>query len=133
MAYLGNSPGVASQRVESAFTATASQTVFTPTSGYTLGYCDVYQNGVKLVNGDDYTAANGTTITLATGAAEGDSVVIVASFPRGLSDGYLKSEADAKYLTIASPSYTGSLTGGTGAITIGTTQFVKDANGKVVQ
>jgi hypothetical protein len=110
MAYLGNSPGVASQRVETALTATASQTVFTPSSGYTLGYCDVYQNGVKLVNGDDYTAANGTTITLATGAASGDSIVIVASFPRGLSDGYLKSEADAKYLTIANPTASGNLT-----------------------
>jgi hypothetical protein len=100
MAYLGNSPGVASQRVESAFTATSSQTAFTPSSGYTLGYCDVYQNGVKLVNGDDYTASDGATVTLATGAASGDSIVIVASFPRGLTDGYLKSEADAKYVAL---------------------------------
>ena len=106
MAYLGNSPGVASQRVESAFTATASQTVFTPSSGYTLGYCDVYQNGVKLVNGDDYTAADGATVTLTTGAATGDSIVIVASFPRGLSDGYLKSEADAKYATLTDAAST---------------------------
>jgi len=122
MAYLGNSPGVASQRVESAFTATSSQTVFTPTSGYTLGYCDVYQNGVKLVNGDDYTAADGATVTLATGAATGDSIVIVASFPRGLSDGYLKSEADAKYAPIAAPTFTGVATfskGSTSGVTIG--------------
>ncbi len=100
MSYIGNSPGVASQRVETAFTATSNQTAFTPTSGYTLGYCDVYQNGVKLVNGDDYTASDGVTVTLATGAASGDSIVIVASFPRGLSDGYLKSEADAKYVAL---------------------------------
>lgn len=131
MSYIGNSPGVASQRVETAFTATSNQTVFTPSSGYTLGYCDVYQNGVKLVNGDDYTASDGVTVTLATGAASGDSIVIVASFPRGLSDGYLKAEADAKYLTIANPSYTGTLTGGTGAITIGTSQFVKDSSGNI--
>jgi hypothetical protein len=100
MSYIGNSPGVASQRVETAFTATSSQTAFTPSSGYTLGYCDVYQNGVKLVNGDDYTASDGVTVTLATGAASGDSIVIVASFPRGLTDGYLKSEADAKYVAL---------------------------------
>jgi len=100
MSYIGNSPGVASQRVETAFTATSNQTAFTPSSGYTLGYCDVYQNGVKLVNGDDYTASDGATVTLATGAATGDSIVIVASFPRGLSDGYLKSEADAKYVAL---------------------------------
>jgi len=122
LAYLGNSPGVASQRVETAFTATSNQTVFTPSSGYTLGYCDVYQNGVKLVNGDDYTASDGVTVTLATGAASGDSIVIVASFPRGLSDGYLKSEADAKYALIASPTFTGVATfakGTSNGITIG--------------
>lgn len=131
MSYIGNSPGVASQRVETAFTATSSQTVFTPSSGYTLGYCDVYQNGVKLVNGDDYTASDGATVTLATGAASGDSIVIVASFPRGLTDGYLKSEADAKYLTIANPSYTGTLTGGTGVVNIGSGQLYKDGSGNV--
>jgi Chaperone of endosialidase len=131
MSYIGNSPGVASQRVETTFTATASQTVFTPSSGYTLGYCDVYQNGVKLVNGDDYSAPDGVSITLTTGAAAGDSVVIVASFPRGLSDGYLKAEADAKYLTIANPSYTGTLTGGTGLINIGSGQFYKDTAGNI--
>lgn len=97
MAYIGNSPGVASQRVVTTFTATAGQTTFTPSSGYTLGYCDVFYNGVKLVNGDDYTASNGTSVVLASAAAAGDSVEIVAHFPRGLSDGYLKSEADARY------------------------------------
>lgn len=95
MAYIGNSPGVASQRVVTTFTATAGQTTFTPSSGYTLGYCDVFFNGVKLVNGDDYTAADGVSVVLASAAAAGDSVEIVAHFPRGLSDGYLKSEADA--------------------------------------
>ena len=66
MAYIGNSPGVASQRIVSKFTATASQTTFTPTSGYTVGYLDVYLNGVKLINGEDYTASNGSTFVLAS-------------------------------------------------------------------
>lgn len=97
MAYIGNSPGVASQRVVTTFTATSGQTTFTPSSGYTLGYCDVFYNGVKLVDGDDYTAANGVNVVLATGAAAGDSVEIVAHFPRGLSDGYTQAEANARY------------------------------------
>lgn len=97
MAYIGNSPGVASQRVTSTFTATAGQTTFTPISGYTLGYCDVYYNGVKLVDGDDYTASNGVTVVLTNAAAVGDSVEIVTHFPRGLSDGYTQSEANARY------------------------------------
>ena len=131
MAYIGNEPSQASQRIVTSSTATASQTVFNASSGYSLGYIDVYQNGTKLVNGDDYTAADGTSITLTTGALVGDSVELVAFIPRGLTDGYLKSEADAKYLTIASPSYTGTLTGGTGVVNLGSGQFYKDASGNV--
>jgi hypothetical protein len=111
MAYIGNSPGVASQRIVSKFTATASQTTFTPTSGYTVGYLDVYLNGVKLINGDDYTASNGSTFVLASGAASGDIVESVAYLPRGLSDGYTKAEADARYMDINEdtlPSQTGN-------------------------
>lgn len=109
MAYIGNSPGVASQRVVTTFTATAGQTVFTPQSGYTLGYCDVFLNGIKLVNGDDYTASNGTSITLASGAAVGDSVEVVAFFPRGLSDGYTKAETDARHVLKSGDTMSGSL------------------------
>lgn len=54
------------------FTATASQTTFTPPS-YTVGFIAVYQNGVML-GSTDYTATNGTTVVLAVGALVGDLV-----------------------------------------------------------
>jgi hypothetical protein len=111
MAYIGNSPGVASQRIVTTFTATAGQTTFTPSSGYTVGYLDVYHNGVKLINGDDYTASNGSTFALASGAASGDVIEAVAYLPRGLSDGYTQAEADARYMDINAvtlPSQTGN-------------------------
>jgi len=57
------------------FTATASQTTFTVT--YTVGLVEVYRNGVKLAQAD-YTASNGTTIVLATGANAGDIIEVVA-------------------------------------------------------
>ena len=57
------------------FTATASQTTFTVT--YTVGLVEVYRNGVKLAVAD-YTASNGTTIVLATGANAGDVIEVVA-------------------------------------------------------
>ena len=57
------------------FTATASQTTFTVT--YTVGLVEVYRNGVKLAVAD-YTASNGTTIVLATGANAGDIIEVVA-------------------------------------------------------
>ena len=61
--------------VRSTFTATAAQTTFTV--AYTVGYADVYMNGVKLFPAD-FTATNGTSIVLASGAAVGDLVEVVA-------------------------------------------------------
>jgi hypothetical protein len=84
MSYIGNAPGVASQRLVYDFTATSGQTTFTLTNAYTVGYVDVYLNGVKLVVDDDFTATNGTTVVLGTGATAGDSVSIITYIPRGL-------------------------------------------------
>lgn len=56
------------------FTATAGQTTFTPPS-YTVGFINVYRNGVRL-GAADYTATNGTTVVLTTGATLGDLVTV---------------------------------------------------------
>jgi hypothetical protein len=61
-------------RTVTEFTATAGQTTFTPPS-YTVGYINVYRNGV-LLGSADYTASNGTTVVLATGATAGDLVTV---------------------------------------------------------
>ena len=61
-------------RTVTEFTATASQTTFTPPT-YTVGYINVYQNG-SLLGSADYTATNGTTVVLAVGATVGDLVVV---------------------------------------------------------
>jgi len=55
------------------FTATAGQTSFSVPS-YTVGYIDVYRNGVRLVS-TDFTATTGTTVVLANACTVGDSVV----------------------------------------------------------
>lgn len=59
-----------------AFTATASQTTFTVTNGYTPGMLDVYINGIKLAAAE-YTASDGTTVVLATGTGLNNVVEIV--------------------------------------------------------
>jgi hypothetical protein len=102
MAYLGNAPGQSTQRVTTTFTATEGQTTFTPVSGYTPGYVDVYLNGVKLIDTDDYVATNGVTIVLNTASSVDNTLEVVAYIPRGLSDGYTKLEADARYEPIDS-------------------------------
>jgi hypothetical protein len=66
-------PGGAGTLTTTDFTATAGQTVFTV--NYVIGFVSVYRNGIKLGNAD-YTATDGTTITLATGAIVGDLIEV---------------------------------------------------------
>ena len=75
--YIGTAPVPQSTQTRQTFTATASQTSFA-TGGYQAGYLDVFLNGVKLVDGTDYTATNGSDVVLTTGAASGDTLEVVA-------------------------------------------------------
>ena len=55
-------------------TATASQTLFTVTGGYRINQLGVFRNGVRLVDGSDYTARDGATVTLLSPADTGDTL-----------------------------------------------------------
>jgi hypothetical protein len=68
-------PGNTAYFSSSVFTATASQTVFTPSGTYQVGFINVIRNGSQLAPAD-YTATNGTTVTLASPCTAGDTVVI---------------------------------------------------------
>jgi len=61
-------------RTVTEFTATAGQTTFSVPS-YTVGYINVYDNGVRQ-GAADYTASNGTTVVLASAAAAGDLITV---------------------------------------------------------
>ena len=63
-------PNVARKTVS--ITATADQTTFTPTGGYRIGDLAVYRNGIRLVNGRDYTAVDGANVVLQSGATLDD-------------------------------------------------------------
>jgi hypothetical protein len=69
------SPGNTAYFSSSVFTATAGQTVFTPSGTYQTGFINVIRNGSQLAPAD-YTATNGTTVTLTNACAVGDTVVI---------------------------------------------------------
>jgi hypothetical protein len=77
MSYIGNEPIVSATRTITEVTATAGQTVFTANGGYTVGYIDVFLNGAQLQT-VDFTATNGTTITLTEAAQVGDVIRLVA-------------------------------------------------------
>ena len=55
-------------------TATEGQTQFTVTGGYRINELGVYRNGVRLVSGTDYTATDGSIVTLLSAATAGDVV-----------------------------------------------------------
>lgn len=73
MSYIGNEPVVSATRTVTEAVAIAGQTVFYPNGGYTVGYLDVFINGVKIGSGD-FTASDGTSITLGTACAASDEV-----------------------------------------------------------
>ena len=65
------------------FTATASQTTFTTDDtsaalAYDPTFLDVYLNGIKLVNGSDFTATTGNSIVLSSGANASDILEVIA-------------------------------------------------------
>ena len=77
--YLGNNPD--NSRVLIAreyYIATGVQTNFTFLAGYTPGYIDVYFNGAKLIDAQDYTATNGSTVGLTSAATASDTVELIA-------------------------------------------------------
>jgi len=75
--YIGSATAVVSNGGEKKVTVTASggQTAISNVS-YAPGQVDVYHNGVRLVDGTDYTATNGTSITLTVAAAANDQIVV---------------------------------------------------------
>jgi hypothetical protein len=69
-----NSSGGSSIKNVNTYTATEGQTTFS--ANYSVGYVDIYLNGVKLSQ-YQYTATNGTSIVLIDGASLDDVVEIV--------------------------------------------------------
>ena len=63
---------VASKTVS--ITATDGQTLFQPSGGYRINQIAVYRNGTRLVDGQDFTARDGSSVTLLSGATTGDIV-----------------------------------------------------------
>ena len=62
---------------KSNFTATPGQTSFTTSQTFIQGYEQVFLNGILLTYGDDYTTPTTSSVSLALGAAEGDSLQVI--------------------------------------------------------
>ena len=78
--YIGRAPSDSSVTVaRQSYTASGITTDFTFSSGYTPGYFDIYINGVKMIEGSDYTSSDGSTFSILNGgASDGDALEAVA-------------------------------------------------------
>ena len=92
---LGNpiSVGDDSARVVSVI-ATASQTLFNVTGGYKINQIGVYRNGVRLVDGRDYLARDGASVTLLNDATNGDVLEFQIFDDFRVPDAIVSAEAD---------------------------------------
>ena len=63
---------------------------------YSVGYEQVYRNGVLLSRGNDYTATDGTTVTLTEATIAGDLIEIFAQQLVPLTDAISKGQFTAK-------------------------------------
>ena len=54
--------------------STEGQTSFTVTGGYRINQLAVFRNGTRLVDGQDFTARDGSTVTLVSGASVADTL-----------------------------------------------------------
>ena len=101
MAYIG--PSIETGfRQRYVYTATAGQTSFSGNDSVGISltytdseYLDVYQNGVLLVPGSDYTATTGTTVVLVTGASLDDKVEMIAYQAFGVADTVSRADGGA--------------------------------------
>ena len=85
--YIGRAPGDSSVVVSrQIFNPTGVTTDFTFASGYTVGYLDLYLNGARLIEGPDYAATDGATISLISPAQNGDVLEGVAYKAFNLTD-----------------------------------------------
>ena len=125
--YIGRAPSDSSVTIaRQHYNPTGVQTDFTFNSGYTVGLIDAYLNGVKLIEGNDYTASDGSTVGLTTAAISLDTLELVAykAFNLGFVNSSVADFNVGANLTVAgnatitgNTTFNGTVTGATVGIT----------------
>ena len=109
-------------------TATQGQTAFTFSAGYTAGFMDVYLNGIRLITGTDYTATDGGTVNLVSGATAGDEIEMVGwkSLGSVVSVNALTTSGSLQVNGITTS--TGGFTGNLNATGVSTATYLQSTN-----
>ena len=119
--YIGRAPSDSSVTIaRQHYNPTGVQTDFTFNSGYTVGLIDAYLNGVKLIEGNDYTASDGSTVGLTTAAIALDTLELVAykAFNLGFVNSSVADFTVGTDLVVnGNATFNGTVTGATVGIT----------------
>jgi hypothetical protein len=93
------------------------------TLAYTVGYEQVYLNGVLLVRNDDYVATTGSSLTSVAALTAGDIVEVIAFTPLAIANALVTTVVDAKGdLLVATANDT------IGRLAVGTNGYVLTAD-----
>ena len=65
---------------------------------YTVGYEELYINGVLQVRGSDYVATTGNTITGMLALSAGDTVTVMSQVAYSIGDTYTQAAADSRFV-----------------------------------
>ena len=111
-------------------TATASQTTFTIVGGYRVNAIAVYKQGLRLSNGVDFTATDGSTVVLTSGATLNDKMVFQIYDDFNVAD---ISAAPGDFTVGADLSVSGTISGdGSGLTGVASTENVSTSTLNVV-
>ena len=97
-------------------TATADQTLFTVTGGYRINQLAVFRNGVRLADGADFTARDGSSVTLISPANVSDTLEFQVFDDFRVADAIVSAEASQ---TINGDLTVTGVLNGTGGVNIG--------------
>jgi hypothetical protein len=78
--------------ITSSITTISGADDYAYTLAYTVGFEDVYLNGVLLVRAVDYTATNGTSVVLTTATTSGDYVEIITTATFSAANTYTQAQ-----------------------------------------
>jgi hypothetical protein len=95
----------------SSLTTTSNTSNISVTGGYVPGYLDLFQNGSKLLSGSDYTATDGTSITLANSVPSGTTIEYITLLPSVNNNLYTKLDNISSSFNGSSTSFGLSVSG----------------------
>ena len=103
--------GSSSTSVRGNITTTGTLSSFNVSGGYSIGYLDLFQNGVKLLSGSDFIATDGTSVSLSNSVPSGTVLEYISLGASITSNNYVKLDNISSSFNGSSTSFGLSVSG----------------------